>query len=61
MPFSKECKDSDLKSLAELDDVSIEFVKWTRDYVENHSKSNDPVTSPTAKARSHPAVYENIS
>ncbi|KUI56559.1 hypothetical protein VP1G_03871 [Cytospora mali] len=35
-PFSKECKDSDLQNLAELDQTSINFVKYTRSYVEGH-------------------------
>lgn len=38
-PFSKDCKDSDLKNLAELDQGSIDFVKYTRNYAEEHSES----------------------
>lgn len=29
-PFSAECKDQDLQSLAELDGEAIDFVKYTR-------------------------------
>ncbi|KAM7223151.1 hypothetical protein V8F06_001364 [Rhypophila decipiens] len=32
-PFSSECRDQDLQTLAELDDDAIELVKFTRDYV----------------------------
>lgn len=37
-PFSKDCKDSDLQNLAELDQASVSFVKYTRNYAEEHSK-----------------------
>lgn len=37
-PFSAECKDSDLQNLAELDEGSINFVKYTRNYAKEHSK-----------------------
>lgn len=37
-PFSQDCKDSDLQNLAELDESSLDFVKRTRVYVEEHSK-----------------------
>jgi hypothetical protein len=39
-PFSGECKDQDLQSLAELDDEAMEFVKYTREYASEHSKHN---------------------
>ncbi|ROW18129.1 hypothetical protein VPNG_00090 [Cytospora leucostoma] len=35
-PFSKDCKDSDLQNLAELDQQSIDFVRYTRSYAESH-------------------------
>lgn len=35
-PFSKDCKDSDLQNLAELDQASISFVQYTRNYAEEH-------------------------
>ncbi|ROW11141.1 hypothetical protein VMCG_01172 [Cytospora schulzeri] len=35
-PFSKDCKDSDLQNLAELDQTSINFVQYTRNYAEEH-------------------------
>lgn len=38
-PFSTECKDSDLQNLAELDEESINFIKYTRNYAKEHSKS----------------------
>lgn len=38
-PFSIECKDSDLQNLAELDEGSINFIKYTRNYAKEHSKS----------------------
>lgn len=38
-PFSKDCKDSDLQNLADLDQTSISFVQYTRNYAEEHSKS----------------------
>jgi hypothetical protein len=37
-PFSSECKDQDLQSLAELDDEAMEFVKYTREYASEHSR-----------------------
>lgn len=37
-PFSAECRDADLRSLAELDDDAIELVRYTRKYVAEHSK-----------------------
>lgn len=36
-PFSNECKEQDLRTLAELDDGMMAFVKETRDYVAKHS------------------------
>lgn len=41
-PFSKNCKESDLQNLAELDESSLEFVRWTRRYIEDHSKLSPP-------------------
>lgn len=38
-PFSSECKDQDLQTLAELDDEAISFVHYTRKMVAEHSKS----------------------
>lgn len=35
-PFSAECKDQDLKTLAELDDEAISFVHYTRRLVAEH-------------------------
>ncbi|KAJ0100752.1 hypothetical protein J7T55_003960 [Diaporthe amygdali] len=40
-PFSTECKDSELQILAELDDESINFVKYTRDYAREHKDEWD--------------------
>ncbi|KAL1872124.1 hypothetical protein Daus18300_004493 [Diaporthe australafricana] len=40
-PFSTECKDSDLQNLAELDDGSINFVKYTRNYAKEHKDQWD--------------------
>lgn len=37
-PFSAECKDQDLQSLAELDDDAMAFVKYTRQYASDHSE-----------------------
>jgi len=38
-PFSDECKDQDLQSLAELDDEAMAFVKYTRQFAsENHRR-----------------------
>lgn len=37
-PFSKECKDQELRNLAELDDDKIQFVQKTRSYIQMHSK-----------------------
>ena len=37
-PFSPECKDQDLQSLAELDDNGLDFVRYTRRIVAEHSK-----------------------
>lgn len=39
-PFSTECKDQDLQSLAELDDDGVTFVKYTRQYVSDYCKQN---------------------
>ncbi|KAK4171691.1 hypothetical protein QBC36DRAFT_198771 [Triangularia setosa] len=35
-PFSAECRDADLRSLAELDDDAIELVHYTRQYIAEH-------------------------
>ena len=35
-PFSTECKDQDLQSLAELDDEAINFVSSTRQFAAAH-------------------------
>ncbi|KAG6362157.1 hypothetical protein INS49_010386 [Diaporthe citri] len=40
-PFSTECKDSDLQNLAELDEGSINFVKYTRNYAKEHKDQWD--------------------
>lgn len=37
-PFSEECRDSDLQTLAELDETAIQFVQYTRTYSNEHSK-----------------------
>ena len=37
-PFSEECKDQELRNLAELDDSALAFVHDTRRYVADHSK-----------------------
>jgi len=37
-PFSPECKDQDLQSLAELDDNGLDFVRYTRRIVAEHKK-----------------------
>ncbi|KAJ9142120.1 Tetratricopeptide repeat domain containing protein [Pleurostoma richardsiae] len=37
-PFSAECKDQDLQTLAELDDSNIAFVRYTRDYATEHKR-----------------------
>ena len=39
-PFSSSCRDEELRSLAQLDDTGILFVKYTRGYVADSSKSN---------------------
>ncbi|CAJ2500996.1 Uu.00g038490.m01.CDS01 [Anthostomella pinea] len=38
-PFSAQCKDSDLTTLAELDETKTKFVKLTRSNVERHKNS----------------------
>ena len=37
-PFSDECKDQELKNLAELDDEAVQFVHSTRKHAVEHSK-----------------------
>jgi hypothetical protein len=37
-PFSDECKDKELRTLADLDDEKMQFVHETREYVKQHSK-----------------------
>lgn len=37
-PFSEECREQDLKNLAELDDQAMQFVRYTRSYAADHSK-----------------------
>jgi len=37
-PFSPECKDEDLKNLAELDSTAVEFVRYAREVASRHSK-----------------------
>jgi len=37
-PFSEECRDQDLQTLAALDDWAIPFVHETRRYAAEHSK-----------------------
>lgn len=41
-PFSAECKDQDLSTLAELDENKIGFITVTRRAVDNHSKEPFP-------------------
>lgn len=43
-PFSQECKESDLQTLAELDEDSLDFVKRTRIYVEDYSENKHPLS-----------------
>lgn len=38
-PFSDECRDQDLQTLAALDDWAIRFVHDTRRYAAEHSRS----------------------
>jgi len=42
-PFSGECKDQDLQSLAELDDEAMKFVKYTRQFASDHSRQWEDV------------------
>jgi hypothetical protein len=37
-PFSAECKDQDLQTLAELDDEAISFVHYTRRLIAEHGE-----------------------
>jgi hypothetical protein len=37
-PFSEDCKDQDLRNLAELDDTAVQFVRYTRKYALEHSE-----------------------
>lgn len=41
-PFSKKCKDQELRTLAGLDEPMVEFVRETRAFVEDHSEPNPP-------------------
>jgi hypothetical protein len=43
-PFSPECREQELRALAELDDPSIQFVRETRSYATDHS---EPSSFPT--------------
>ncbi|PHH81697.1 hypothetical protein CDD83_3505 [Cordyceps sp. RAO-2017] len=38
-PFSDECKDKDLRTLADLGDEELQFVHATRDYVKRHRRA----------------------
>ena len=42
-PFSDECKDQELKNLAELDDTALAFVRDTRRHAIEHSKQYLPL------------------
>ncbi|OLN94317.1 hypothetical protein CCHL11_02948 [Colletotrichum chlorophyti] len=37
-PFSEECRDQDLRSLAQLDEQALQFIHWTRAQALAHSK-----------------------
>ena len=54
-PFSAECKDQELQTLAELSDDAMEFVKYTRRFASDNSEPNpDPARAAppkTAKQR----------
>jgi hypothetical protein len=39
-PFSAECKDQDLQTLAELDDEAISFVHYTRRLIAEHGEKS---------------------
>jgi hypothetical protein len=43
-PFSGECKDQDLQSLAELDDETMAFVRYTRRFASDYSELPQPTT-----------------
>ncbi|CCF37897.1 hypothetical protein CH063_09122 [Colletotrichum higginsianum] len=36
-PFSEECKDQDLRTLAQLDEDAVQFIHWTRSQAMAHS------------------------
>lgn len=40
-PFSAECKDQDLQTLAELDDEALDFVRYSRQFACQHSKLSE--------------------
>ena len=42
-PFSDECKDQELKNLAELDGPAMDFVRDTRKHAIAHSKFDAPL------------------
>ncbi|KAL7787549.1 hypothetical protein V8C37DRAFT_412070 [Trichoderma ceciliae] len=43
IPFSEECEDQDLRTLAHLDEDKIQFVRATRAYVQRHKKDWEQV------------------
>jgi hypothetical protein len=53
-PFSRECKDQELRALAQLDEAMVQFVRDTRSYATDHSeyspqkptRGQDTVTKP---------------
>jgi len=51
-PFSDECKDQELKNLAELDDTTLAFVRDTRRHAMEHSElAPSPRSPPGASSR----------
>lgn len=47
-PFSDECEDQDLRTLAHLDEDKIQFVRATRAYIKRHSKYPNITTMSSA-------------
>ncbi|KAF7553282.1 hypothetical protein G7046_g7146 [Stylonectria norvegica] len=55
-PFSAECKDQELRGLAELDDEQIGFVHETREYAKQRSESSR--TSPVFRSSANIWFYD---
>lgn len=59
-PFSDECKESELKGLADLNEDAVDLVGWTREQANNKFNSMSPQQPRVSAVIASPASLEDV-